>query len=161
MHPHRMPRVLTGKPRGRPRKSLRPPVPAEVCEFGFDPNVPPQVDVAPLDPPEAVAPEILAIGKPPDDAAGIQKWNYQILSTMAYLASVDPTVSAATRMKRTATLAAAAARHYPDAAKYDLAQKIDRDAKHMSERKRAKAAAKLERRPAIGGAKVIPIRRDG
>lgn len=110
--------------------------------------------------PEPPAPELLALGAPPTDAAAIQKWHYQALSTMAWLVMKDEKLSNETRMKRFGALTLAAARHYPEAAKYDLAQAIARDAESTAGRKRAKAAAKLEKRAAAGGAKVIPIRRD-
>ena len=106
------------------------------------------------------APELVALGLPPEDSAGIQKWHYQALSTMAALVLRSNKISDETRMKRFGALTLAAARHYPEAAKWDLAQKIARDAEDAAGRKRAKAAARLEKRPAAGGAKVIPIRRD-
>lgn len=109
---------------------------------------------------EETPPELLALGLPPADAAGIQKWNYQVLSTMAALELRNTKISAEDRMRRVAKLTTAASRHYPEAAKYDLAKKIDDDNETLTTRKRAKAAAELERRPAAGGAKVIPIRRD-
>jgi hypothetical protein len=121
-----------------------PPPPA--VSFGGDPEPP--------------AAELLALGAPPADAAAIQKWHYQALSMMAWLVLKDETLSNETRMKRFGALTLAAARHYPEAAKYDLAQQISKDAADTAGRKRAKAAAKLERRSAAGGAKVIPIRRD-
>jgi hypothetical protein len=110
--------------------------------------------------PEPPAPELLALGDPPDDAAGIQKWHYRALSMMAALVLRDDKISNETRMKRFGALTLAAARHYPEAAKYDLAQQISKDAADTAGRKRAKAAARLEKRSAAGGAKVIPIRRD-
>lgn len=149
-----MPRIHTGRPRGRPRKAA-----PEDAGFGYDPPVPP----APImfgEEPEPPAPELLALGAPPADAAAIQKWHYQALSTMAWLVMKDEKLSNETRMKRFGALTLAAARHYPEAAKYDLAQAIARDAESTAGRKRAKAAAKLEKRAAAGGAKVIPIRRD-
>lgn len=104
-------------------------------------------------------PELLALGLPPADASGIQKWNYQVLSTMAALVLRSNKIGDETRMKRVAALTMAAARHYPEAAKWDLAQKIAADAAEVMGRRKAKAAAQMERRPAAGGAKVIPIRR--
>lgn len=168
-----MPRILKGSqpptPRGkRYGKRGRPRKVEAVAEFGWDPPaevvdgaVPPmQLAGFSGDQPSEPAPELVAIGLPPDDAAGIQKWHYRVLSTMAALALRDNTISNETRMKRVAALTLAAARHYPEAAKYDLAQQISRDAEAVAGRKRAKAAAKLEKAPAAGGAKVIPIRRD-
>lgn len=149
------------RPRGRPRK-------VEDAGFGWDPSeedeasvvpsleVPAFVSEEPSPPPE----ELLALGLPPEDAAGIQKWHYRALSTMAALVLRSDKISDEQRMKRFGALTLAAARHYPDAAKYDLAQQIAKDAAEVLGRKRAKAAAKLERAPAAGGAKVIPIRRD-
>lgn len=151
--------------RARVRKTQAPD---DDAGFGFDPESDrriPKFDIsamesgiAGIEGATAPAPELVALGAPPADAAGIQKWNYQLLSTMAYLAMKDPNISNDTRMKRCAQLTTAAARHYPEAAKFDLAQKISRDTETMTTRKRAKAAAKLERRPPAGGAKVIPIR---
>lgn len=126
---------------------VAPPVPAfELAGAGEQSSPPPQ--------------ELLDLGLPPEDAAGIQKWNYRALSTAAALVLRDESLSQETRMKRFAQLTQAASRHYPDAAKFDLAERIRRDAEEISGRKRAKAAAKLERRSAVGGAKVIPIRSD-
>jgi hypothetical protein len=109
---------------------------------------------------EATPPEILAIGPPPQDAAAIQKWQYQMLSTMAWLVMNDTRLPMERRQKKFADLSQAAARHYPEAARWDLSQKIQKDAEDTAGRKRAKAAARLERAPAAGGAKVIPIRKD-
>lgn len=106
-------------------------------------------------------PEILALGPPPSDASGIQKWNYQMLSIMAYKAAINPNLSDEQRMKRAAQLTAAAARHYPEAAKFDLAQKIAADNDLIASSKRAKAAGKLEACPPAIPAKVIPIRAQG
>lgn len=111
-----------------------------------------------LDQGEVPPPELVAIGAPPADAIGIQKWNYQMISTMIALTAKDATISNAERMKRIAKLSIAAAKHYPEAAKYDLAQKIAADAEELAGKKRARAAAKMERRPPAGGAKVIPLR---
>lgn len=104
--------------------------------------------------------EIVALGMPPEDAAGIQKWNYRLLSTMAALAAKDETISESERMRRIAMLTQAAARHYPEAARYDLDRRLQADAEELAGKKRARAAAKMERRPPAGGAKVIPIRPD-
>ncbi len=112
------------------------------------------------DQPETPPPELEALGMPPEDASGIQKWNYRLLSTLVALTVKDRTISNETRAKRIAQLAAAAAKHYPESAKYDLGQRIARDAEEMAGKKRARAAAKMERRPPAGGAKVIPIRSD-
>lgn len=105
-------------------------------------------------------PELVALGLPPDDAAGIQKWHYRALSTMAALVLRQENLSEEARLKRFTALTQAAARHYPEAAKYDLSQQIARDAEEIAGRKRAKAAAKLEPAPPAHGAKVIPIRPD-
>lgn len=142
---------------------------AEDPEFGWTPPAtgadrdPPPVEIATVvgDAPSEPAPELVALGLPPEDAAGIQKWNYRVLSTMAALTLRATNISEDTRMKRVAALTLAAARHYPESAKYDLAQQIARDAEAVAGKRRAKAAAKLEKAPAAGGAKVIPIRRDG
>ncbi len=144
------------KPPGRPRRT-------EAEEFGWEEPVP-TVDVRELEGPageiQPPDPEIVALGPPPADASGIQKWNYQMLSIMAYKAAIDPTLTNEQRMKRAAQLTAAAARHYPEAAKYDLANRIAVDNEAIASRKRARAMAKLERCPPAGAAKVIPIRRD-
>jgi hypothetical protein len=82
------------------------------------------------------------------------------LSVAAALVLHDSKISNDIRMKRFAELTAAAAKHYPEAAKADLAARLDREAEEMAGKKRARAAAKMERRPPAGGAKVIPIRPD-
>jgi hypothetical protein len=133
--------------------------------FGWDPpadevEAVPTIEIGAFgDVPADPAPELLALGLPPTDAAGIQKWHYQALSTMAALVLRSDKISDEQRMKRFGALTLAAARHYPEAAKYDLAQQIARDAAEVLGRKRAKAAAKLEKAPAAGVAKIIPIRR--
>lgn len=107
------------------------------------------------------APELIAIGPPPEDAAGIQKWNYRILSTMAWLALKDDTISNEVRMKRVGALTLAAARHYPESAKYDLAKRLEAEAARTAGTRKGKAGAKLEKAiPVASGAKVIPLRRD-
>lgn len=156
MQNHRMPRSRKGDPTAGARPSA-PPQEDEDDGFG-GPAVPEfrsEVDV-----PEGPPPEILALGPPPADASGIQKWNYQLLSTMAYLAAKDPTLTAAERLSRVAKLTQAAARHYPEAAKFDLAQKIADDNQAIASKKMAKAQARAEKRGPAGVAKVIPIRRD-
>lgn len=143
-----MGRPPTGRPRGRPRK---PPVDAE--GFGYSPpEAPPTPVIIPT------PPEIIALGLPPEDAPGIQKWNYAMSSTLAALALRDETVPLDVRTKRFLAASLAASRHYPEAARYDLAQKIEADAAALVGRKKAKAAAKLETRPPAGAAKVIPTR---
>ena len=154
------------------RGGARRKQPPDDAGFGWDPTgdspvetvdgVPPMpvIEAVFAEQPSEPAPELLALGLPPSDAAGIQKWHYQALSTMAALVLRSNTISEEQRMKRFGALTQAAARHYPEAAKYDLAQQIARDAADVLGRKRAKAAAKLEKAPAAGGAKVIPIRRD-
>jgi hypothetical protein len=106
----------------------------------------------------ATPPEILALGLPPADAAGIQRWNYQMLSTLAALILRDESIPLDVRTRRFIQASAAASRHFPTASMYDLSQKIEADAAALVGRKKAKAAAKLETRPQAGGAKVIPWR---
>lgn len=147
-------------PRGRKK---RPPADDEI--FGGLPDDPDPVDEAEVPPmfgdqPEAPPPELEALGPPPEDAAGMQKWNYRLVSTMIALTVKDRTISNETRAKRIIQLTAAAAKHYPEAAKYDLDRRIAQDAQEMAGKKRARAAAQMERRPPAGGAKVIPIRPD-
>jgi len=135
-------------------------------EFGFDPpdrdsaEVMPPASIDPGGDPSEPAPEIVAIGLPPEDASGIQKWNYRVLSTMGALVLRDKNISDETRMKRFMALSLAAARHYPEAVKHDLNEAIRRDAEGAAARKRAKAAGQLEKRGPAAGAKVIPLRRD-
>lgn len=110
--------------------------------------------------PEDPPPELEALGPPPKDAVALQKWNYEVLSTMIAITVKDRTISNQTRAKQIIQLSAAAAKHFPEAAKYDLDQRIAKDAEAMAGKKRARAAAQMERRPPAGGAKVIPIRTD-
>lgn len=110
--------------------------------------------------PEEPPAELVALGPPPPDAIAMRKWNYQVLSTMIALTVKDTTISNETRAKRIVQLSSAAAKHYDDAARYDLDQRIKRDSEEMAGKKRARAAAQMERRPPAGGAKVIPIRSD-
>lgn len=113
------------------------------------------------DQPSEPPPELLAIGAPPAGADEIQAWGYRVLATMAWDAMRDKAISQETRRRRVPSLLAAAAKFYPDAVKAEIAAKIDRRDREVTERKRAKAAARLEARPPPGSAKVIPIRRDG
>lgn len=148
-------------PRGR-RKQSDPP--ADEIFGGVDDDPPNEGGEIPAmsfgDQPEDPPPELEALGMPPEDAVGIQKWNYRLLSTMVALTVKDRTISNETRAKRIAQLSVAAAKHYPEAAKYDLDQRIKKDAEELAGKKRARAAAQMERRPPAGGAKVIPIRSD-
>jgi hypothetical protein len=146
-------------PRGRRRKP-----PADEI-FGGLPDEPEPEDLSEVpamfgDQPEDPPPELVALGPPPADATALQKWNYEVISTMIAITLKDRTISNQTRAKQIIQLSAAAAKHYPEAAKYDLDQRIARDAEEMAGKKRARAAAKMERRPPAGGAKVIPIRSD-
>lgn len=166
VHNHRM-------PRGR-----RPKAP-EDADFGWDPPTVrnqytrehferepeiPALETLPvgsLDEVSPPAPELLALGPPPEDAAGIQKWHYRALSMMAFLVLKNENLTDEQRLKRFSQLTQAAAKHYPAAAQYDLSEQIRKDAEAVAGRKRAKAAAKLEPvESAAGSAKVIPLRRD-
>lgn len=149
-------------PQRRPGRCKAAVAPPDDEAFGFDPEgIPtlefPTTDKGPITEPAA---EILALGAPPADAAGIQKWNYQLLSTRAWLVAQTPGLTDADRDKRVMQLTQAAARHFPMAAKHDLNESIKRDAEAMAGKKRAKAAARLEKAPPAGSAKIIPIRRD-
>lgn len=156
---------MTARPRGRPPKKRET---VEDDGFGFDPDIPPldmgipalEMPVRDSGPVTEPAPEILALGPPPADAAGIQKWNYQLLSTRAWLVAQTPGLTDADRDKRVMQLAQAAARHFPTAAKFDLNESIKRDAEAMAGKKRAKAAGKVDKAIPAGTAKIIPIRRD-
>lgn len=144
-----------------PRRKKHSDPPADEIFGGVDEDPPGEVPAMPLgEQPEPPPPELEALGPPPSDAAALQKWNYQLLSTMIALTVKDPTISNATRAQRIVKLSAAAAKHYPEAAKYDLDQRIAKDAEALAGKKRARAAAQMERRPPAGGAKVIPIRTD-
>jgi hypothetical protein len=160
---------VPGRSPGRPRRRFDPPSPSpnsasslpDDAGFGGELSIPAFDLSDPADKPSKPSAALIALGAPPADAAGIEKWNYQVLSTMAYEVMISETISDATRQKRVSALLSSAAKHYPDAAKYDLAQQIKRDDDRMNDKKRARAAAKPEARPAAGGAKVIPIRSDG
>lgn len=154
-----------------PRKYRAPiprlPPPSEPPEedWGEDP----EEDLLPMPPPPTRSAEspsappesLVANGPPPDNAAAMQAWGYRALNLQAHEAMMDSSISQATRRKEVRTILAAAARLYPDAARYELAELIKRDERELGERKRARAAAKLEARPNAGGAKVIPLRRGG
>jgi hypothetical protein len=58
------------------------------------------------------------------------------------------------------TILTAAARLYPDAARAEVADTIDKDRRQLEARQRAKAHAKLEARPPAGAANLIQFRRD-
>lgn len=149
-----------------PRRKYRKRIHAsEDAGFGYAPprvpllgdDVPPVPEMPQVSskPPAA----LIALGPPPLDAAGIQKWNYQALTIMAWDVMQDETISQETRMKRSSALLTAASKHYPEAARFDLGQKIAADKAERDDRKaRNKAGAKMEPRPSAGGAKVIPIR---
>lgn len=104
--------------------------------------------------------ELMAIGAPPQKAAALQLWGYQMLNALAWDLARDPKISAETRRRRLPAMLAAAAKLYPDAARFENAESARAAAEVLEGKKRARAAAKLERRPAAGGAKVIPIRRE-
>jgi hypothetical protein len=126
-------------------------------EWGMAPMPP----APPIDAPSQPSAGIKELGPPPESDAARASWLYRLLTTQAYEVAIDPNISEATRRKEVRVIAGAAAKHYPDAARFELAQKIDADKAELETRKRAKAAAKLERLPAAGGAaKVIPIRGD-
>lgn len=151
-----------GGPPRRPRKAKAAERPTEDEGFGFDAGeIPPMMmPIAESGPITEPAAEILALGPPPADAAGIQKWNYQLLSTRAWLVAQTPGLTDADRDKRVMQLTQAAARHFPMAAKHDLNESIKRDAEAIAGRKRAKAAGKADKAIPSGSAKIIPIRRD-
>lgn len=137
-----------------------PPTPPDEIFGGLPEDDASEVPAMVGDHAEPPPPELVALGDPPADAIAMRKWNYQVLSTMIALTVKDTTISNETRAKRIVQLSAAAAKHYDDAARYDLDQRIKKDADEMAGKKRARAAAQMERRPPAGGAKVIPIRSD-
>lgn len=112
-------------------------------------------------PPEPPPDELLRLGPPPDDAIAQAAWMRRALLAQAYIVMRDARLSQDQRSKEIRSLFSDAAKHFTDAARYDVKQLIDQHRRIVEERKRAKASAKTERRPAPGGAKVIPIRRDG
>lgn len=168
VHNHRMPRRSKIEAPDDPEFGWDPPTVVTRNQytrqqFENEPEIPP-IEVMPTGLSEEAsppAPELLALGPPPDDAAGIQKWHYRALSTMAFLVLKDEGLTSEQRLKRFSQLTQAAAKHYPAAAQYDLSEQIRKDAEAVAGRKRAKAAAKLEPvEAAAGSAKVIPLRRD-
>lgn len=152
-HSHPMARKYTKRPRP-------PETPADEIFGGLPEDDASEVPAMLGEQPEEPPLELLALGPPPADAIGMRKWNYQVLSTMIALAVRDTTISNETRAKRIVQLSAAAAKHYDDAARHDLDQRIKRDAEEIAGKKRARAAAQMERRPPAGDAKVIPRRSD-
>src|SRR5678815_2486040 len=106
-------------PRGRKKNT---PPPDEIFGGLPDEPEPDDAEVPAMsfgDQPEAPPPELEALGPPPADAVALQKWHYQVLSTLVALTLKDTTSSNQTRAKRIVQLTAAAAKHYPEAAKYD------------------------------------------
>lgn len=142
------------------RRGQTPPTPPDEIFGGLPEEDASEVPAMFGEQPEEPPPELVALGPPPPDAIAMRKWNYQLISTMIALTVKDTTISNETRAKRIVQLSAAAAKHYDDAARYDLDQRIKRDSEEMAGKKRARAAAQMERRPPAGGAKVIPIRSD-
>lgn len=112
------------------------------------------------DQPEDPPPELVALGSPPEDTMAARKWQHRMYMVMIALTLRDPTISNEKRMKRLIELNTAATKVQDDAARHDLDRKISADAEAIEGKKRARAAAKMERRPPAGGAKVIPLRPD-
>lgn len=102
-----------------------------------------------------------ALGPPPSDAMEAAKWAHRLLMLQAYETLVDAGLSEPVRRKEIRTIMRDAAKHLTDAARYDIKVLILKQRAELEDRKRHKAAAKLEKRPPPGAAKVIPIRRDG
>lgn len=125
----------------------------------------PDLPAMPVSPPDEASPppkSMVALGPPPvDDAMAMAKWAYQFLMLQAHETMLDPNLSEAQRRKEIRVILAGASKHMNDAMRFDTAQLIRRDREAIESRKRARAAAKPEARPSPGGAKVIPIRRDG
>lgn len=144
-------------PRGRKKKTPDDEI------FGGVPD-PDDADEVPAlsfgDQPEDPPPELLALGAPPEDTMGARKWQHRMYMVLIGLTLKDPKISNEKRTKRLIELNTAAAKIQDDAARYDLDRKIAADAEELAGKKRARAAAKMERRPPAGGAKVIPLRPD-
>lgn len=121
-------------------------------------DLPPPPIAPPADAGEEPPDTVKALGAPPVDARGGQKWSYNLLLAQAADAANDAKISRAQQRKETRVILAAAAKHYPDAARFDNAEASRAAAEQLEGRKRARARAQLEARPAAGGAKVIPIR---
>lgn len=151
-----------------PRKKQPSSQPDEDDEWGYAPpdvaSLPPLPVLPPYhtgDQPSAPPESLVANGPPPASARGAQSWGFRALMLQAHEAMLDTTISQATRRKEVRTILAAASKLYPDAARAEVADTIEEDRRQLTDRKRAKAKAKLETRPLAGGAKVIPIRGDG
>jgi hypothetical protein len=90
------------------------------------------------------------------------KWAYLVHLRLAHVAFNDLKISQETREKRVTKLLAGAKAHMTDAMRFEVAQIIERDRRQVEARKRGRAAARKEAAPKVtGGAKIIPLRRDG
>lgn len=125
--------------------------------------VEPRLPARPGPKPEKAAPapqSMIDLGPPPADSMAAERWAHQMLMRQAYETMRDPDLPQSTRRKEVRVILAAAAKHMTDAMRYDVAQLILAERKQLEDRKRARAAAKPEKRsPSAVGAKVIPIRR--
>lgn len=158
-----MPRSRRGKP---PETT---PDPGDF-EFGYDPEPDSEDDLErpPPPPPRTIAEKpapppasMLALGPPPADAMEAAKWAHRMLTLQAYETMLDLGLSETARRKEVRTILRDASKHLTDAARWDIKQMILKQRAELEDRKRHKAAAKLDKRPPPGDAKVIPIRRDG
>lgn len=155
-------------PRSEPVKVVprRKPPAEDTDEWGYRaeatlPPLPPEPTARNGEQPSPPPAVLVALGAPPESARAGQAWAYRVLQMQAHEAMLDTSISQATRRKEVRVILAAAAHHYPDAARAELAGLIDDDRRQLEDRRRAKAKAKLEALPPAGGAKVIPIRGDG
>jgi len=103
--------------------------------------------------------ELVDLGAPPKEPAKAQQWLYQAMLISARLAMLDTTISQATRRRELRTIAASAAKLFPDAERARILEEINRDRSELDRKKRARVGAKVEKRPLLG--KLIPMRGNG
>jgi hypothetical protein len=137
-----------------------PELDAELEDPGPLPPAPPPPPSrgSPSEQPSAPPPGLIELGDPPSDSLAAQAWLHRAMIVSAHDAMNDSTISASTRRRELRTIATAAEKLMPDARRYEAEQLIKRDAAEIESRRKARARAAAERRPAAGGARVIPIR---
>lgn len=161
-----MPRIRRGLP-----PTPEPLPDPQGDEWGHDPeegDEPELPDLPPLPPQRAMERptppprSMVELGPPPDDPMAAAKWAHRLLTLQAYETMLDPNLSETQRRKEIRTVLRDASKHLTDANRYDIKLMILKQRSELEDRKRYKAAAKLEkRRPGAVDAKIIPIRRDG
>lgn len=125
------------------------------------PDLPPDPKTL-TDTPSKPPKSIVDLGPPPRDPLKAQGWAHRLLMLQAYETAMDEGIDQRTRRSEVRAILVAAGRFSDDTIVLALRKQLKAEKRELEGKRRTKnpVGAKLEARPAPGGAKILPIRRD-